>query len=126
MTRNCKNKVAGGTQRQCAKCPWKVDTDPLGIPDGYDVAKHAALRNTIAESNAFLTGDVFRVMACHETPVGAERPCVGWLHNQLGVGNNIGLRLAVHQGAINGDYEIVGEQHERFEDTLPRTRRRRR
>lgn len=58
-------------------------------------------------------------MACHETPVGKELPCIGWLDNQLGAGNNIGLRLAAIQGDIDVNYEIDGEQHERFEDTLP-------
>lgn len=28
---------------QCAKCPWKVTTDPFDIPDGYCPTKHAAL-----------------------------------------------------------------------------------
>ncbi len=61
-------------------------------------------------------------MACHESHAGREKPCVGWLHQQLGVGNNIGLRLAVFSGRISADYETVGEQHERIEDTLPQER----
>jgi hypothetical protein len=58
-------------------------------------------------------------MACHETPVGAELPCVGWLANQMGTGGNIPLRLAVATGQINGDVETVGEQHASFELTVP-------
>ena len=60
-----------------------------------------------------------RMMACHESAVGREMPCVGWLHQQLGVGNNLALRLAVMRGKVDGDVETVGPQHERFEDTLP-------
>ena len=35
-------------RKQCAKCPWKVSTDPYEIPDGYDVKKHRDLEGTIA------------------------------------------------------------------------------
>lgn len=63
-------------------------------------------------------------MACHETPKGRELPCVGWLTNQLGAGNNIALRLLVVTGQIDANVETVGPQHERFEDTLPRSKRR--
>jgi len=60
-----------------------------------------------------------RIMACHEFPKGQERPCVGWLANQLGPGNNIALRLAAHTGRIDANVRTVGPQHETFEDTLP-------
>lgn len=58
-------------------------------------------------------------MACHETKVGGELPCVGWLVHQLGPGNNLGLRLAVISGRVDGNVKTVGPQHETFEDTLP-------
>ena len=107
--------------RQCRKCPWKVSTDPNDIPHGYDVEKHRKLRSTIADRDGPPDlSETLRIMACHHSPVGAERPCVGWLHNQLNEGNNIGLRYAVHLGRIRGDYELDGQQHMRFEDTLPR------
>lgn len=106
------------TRRQCEKCPWKVDTDPNEIPNGYCEKKHAALKSTLADGLSSI-GATLRMMACHETKVGKELPCVGWLANQLGPGNNIGLRLAVSAGRIDADFELDGEQHERFEDTLP-------
>lgn len=105
-------------RKQCAKCPWRVDVDPNDIPNGYCPKKHAALRDTIAEPGALVAGPL-HLMACHESPVGREIPCVGWLANQLGPGNNIALRLAACAGRIDTDFELVGEQHERFEDTLP-------
>jgi hypothetical protein len=104
-------------RKQCEKCPWKKSTDPFDIPHGYDPEKHAALRDTIARDVRI--GGELRVMACHESAVGAEEPCVGWLVNQLGPGNNIGLRLACAAGLVDHNVETVGEQHERFEDTLP-------
>lgn len=106
------------SRRQCAKCPWKVGTDPRDIPDGYCEVKHAALARTIATPGAFL-GTEMRVMACHESKFGREIPCAGWMANQLGPGNNIPLRLAVVTGKISADFRLVGPQHARFEDTLP-------
>lgn len=106
---------------QCKKCPWKISTNPHDIPNGYDAAKHAALKGTIATPG--MVGGRLRAMACHETSVGNEKPCVGWLHNQLGPGNNIALRLAARAGAVDCNYKLVGPQHQRFEDTLPEMNR---
>jgi uncharacterized protein DUF6283 len=108
-------------RKQCKKCPWKTSTNPHDIPNGYDEAKHCALRSTIAEPGTLRSGGM-GVMACHETTVGKERPCVGWLANQLGPGNNLALRMAVMLGRIDGNVQTVGPQHERFEDTLPEDR----
>lgn len=109
----------GRPRKQCQKCPWKKPTDPYNIPHGYDVDKHRALKSTIAEPGA-LRPEALSMMVCHETPVGRELPCVGWLMNQLGPGNNIRLRLAAMAGRINGNVRTVGEQHACFEDTLPK------
>lgn len=105
-------------RRQCKKCPWKVGVNPHDIPSGYCPTKHAALADTIASPGALNLGGL-RVMACHESSTGKEKPCVGWMVNQLGRGNNIVLRLAVCHGRIDGNVRAVGPQHECFEDTLP-------
>lgn len=105
--------------RQCKLCPWKTSTNPFEIPNGYNVALHRNLINTIAHPSSITIDGPLRIMACHHSPVGAETPCVGWLHNQLGVGNNIALRFAVHTGRLSGDYKLSGDQHPTFEDTLP-------
>jgi len=107
-------------RRQCKKCPWRVDVDPRDIPNGYCEVKHANLKSTIAQPGAVNLGAPMRMMACHESnAAGAELPCVGWLANQLGTGNNIALRLAVIGGRVDTNFKLVGEQHETFEDTLP-------
>ena len=108
------------TRKQCAKCPWKRSTDPLTIPNGYSEQNHAALSSTIAAPGSIAAiGRPMHIMACHETQSGREQTCVGWLAHQLGPGNNIPLRLAVAAGRIDADFELDGEQHQRFEDTLP-------
>lgn len=105
-------------RRQCAKCPWKKSTNPHDIPDRYSTELHRGLQSTIADPGTLQVGGL-RVMACHETKAGSELPCVGWLVNQLGPGNNIGLRLAVMHGRVDGNVKTVGAQHATFEDTLP-------
>lgn len=113
-------------RKQCAKCPWKKGVDPNDIPGGYCSTKHKNLRDTIATPGLLQLGfGPIRVMACHEAPVGRELACVGWLANQLGPGNNISLRMMARDGRF-GRFETVGEQHERFEDTLPTSRKKER
>ncbi len=118
-------KVDKNTPRkQCAKCPWKKSVNAYDIPGGYSRTKHAALKSTIAESGSLRgLGGKSYTMACHETGRGEELACVGWLSNQLGPGNNIGLRMQVAFGSVDGNIETIGEQHARFEDTLPKRKR---
>lgn len=104
---------------QCPKCPWRVDTDPFEIPDGYDPEKHKALSCTIATGNYLSDMGNCHTMACHHSETGNEQHCVGWLWNQLGEGNNIPLRLRMRNCTNIGKIKVIGEQHRRFEDTLP-------
>ncbi len=118
-------RMAETPRRQCAKCPWKKQTDPTEIPN-YIHKKHKGLTSTIADPGSLQNIDGFKMMACHETQPPKQLPCVGWLLNQLGPGNNILLRLAVTYDRVDGNVEAIGPQHERFEDTLPKTKRKRR
>lgn len=119
---NPKNATRPTLRKQCTKCPWKVSTNPHDIPGGYCSLKHEALGSTLAAPGSILQAceNALHIMACHETPAGEELPCVGWLHHQLGVGNNLGLRMACSAGQVDGNYELVGDQHETLSDTLPR------
>ena len=106
---------------QCTHCPWKKSVDPFDIPNGYNPDAHRALKSTITSGLASLLAES-PMMACHEYPKGAEKPCVGWLVNQLGDGGNLGLRLRVILGEVDGDVRTVGKQHACFEGTLPADR----
>lgn len=112
------------TQRQCKLCPWKVTTDPRTIPDGYCEEKHRRLSRTIARTDVPPDLDALdaplRLMACHESPIGRDRPCVGWLHNQLTDGDNVLLRYFVVLKRVSADYELDGPQRATFEETLPK------
>lgn len=103
-------------RRQCEKCPWKVSTNPHDIPNGYDPAKHRALESTIAQPASFSGNRELRIMVCHDTD---DLPCVGWLNQQLGPGNNLWLRIQCIQGTIDNNVETVGLQHKDLESTLP-------
>lgn len=104
--------------KQCKACPWRKDVVPdRDIPGGYCPTKHENLASTIAVPGSLQSTG--RVMACHESKVGRERECVGWVVHQLGPGNNIMLRLSARDGRYN-KLETVGPQHQRFEDTLPK------
>lgn len=113
--------AASPPRRQCAHCPWKKSTVPeRDIAGGYSEEMHRQLVSTISRPGEFRPTPM---MACHESKPGEdgeEVPCVGWLHNQLGPGNNIALRLEVSIGNVDGNVRTVGPQHKRFEDTLPR------
>lgn len=104
--------------KQCKHCPWKVSTNPHDIPDGYCEIKHRNLKDTIADPGKINLG-AMRVMACHHSNGSDEMYCVGWLHNQLGVGNNIGLRIRMLKCENLKDLKVYGEQHQTFEETLP-------
>lgn len=122
----CSTKPAPETVKQCKSCPWRVGCVPdKDIPNGYSVTLHKALAKTIQSGLGSLFADERHVMACHYSKPGEEFYCAGWLANQLGPGNNLGVRLAVLQGKMPAP-EIDGPQHERFEDTLPKQGRKRR
>lgn len=113
------------TITQCKSCPWRVGCVPDKDIPNYRVELHEGLRDTIKEGLESIPIGCQRVMACHYSRPDDEFACAGWLHNQLGVGNNIGVRLGVMSGRLPVP-EVDGEQHERFEDTLPSQARSRR
>lgn len=104
--------------KQCSKCPWKIKTNPHEIPDGYCETKHGDLIETIADPGSLIpTG---KAMACHHSTGSDQMYCIGWLNQQLGIGNNIPLRLKMLNCENVKDIKVYGKQHERFEDTLPK------
>lgn len=102
---------------QCAKCPWRKDVNPHDIPNGYCETKHRALESTIARDPISSILEPTHAMACHETH---DAHCIGWLFNQIGSGNNIGLRMRMSDCENATRIRLVGEQHETFAETLPR------
>lgn len=103
--------------RQCSACPWRKDVDPNDIPNGYTEERHRALESTIAREgdlSGVFSGEL-RIMACHELH---DAHCIGWMVNQLGPGNNIGLRIHIRNCSNANLIRTIGEQHKTFEETL--------
>ena len=108
---------ASTARRQCKGCHWLKASSVADIPH-YRRELHEGLACTIAKDLRLLSGTLL-LMACHESRPACELVCIGWLHNQIGVGNNLPLRLAQLRDPRLQRYELAGEQHEAFEDTLP-------
>lgn len=102
------------TVKQCKTCPWRVDVVPSrDVPD-YDPGIYDRMRTSLRTGLESMSEKTRMVMECHNGKRGANRACAGWLHHQLGVGNNIGVRLSVHAGRLPIP-KVVGEQHEDLE-----------
>ena len=103
---------------QCAKCPWKVSTNPYEIPGEYSKELHENLSITIADPHpkSFVMPTEIKTMACHLTH---NNHCIGYLYNQLGYGNNLALIIKFMNCENLEDMKIIGPQHETFQDTLP-------
>lgn len=104
---------------QCAKCPWRIGVDPTSIPNGYSADQHRSLANTIADPHDPMSTlrKATPLMACHESH---SAHCVGWVHNQLGAGNNVRLRMEMLSCENLHKIRLRGEQHPNFEGTLPK------
>ncbi len=100
-----------GRQKQCKTCPWKQSVVPSRDVPRYNRAQHEKLAHDMQQ------GGHQRIMACHKTNEGKERPCVGWLYNQLGPGNNIPLRLKVRGQKFTLDLD-TDDQHATFAESL--------
>ena len=105
--------------RQCKACPWRKSTAPaVDIPGGYNKRRHTNLARCDGSAGS-------AAMACHESPVGSEQACVGWLAWAVGPGNSIPLRLAAMRGDWNPNALVLdGDQHESL-DAMCRTAGRR-
>ena len=89
----------------CPSCPWRVDQHASTIP-GYDHEKACGLMNTVGE------GDALRpIMACHDSPVGKERPCRGYLAREGW--SNLNARVLAARGRIENPAAVAEacEQH---------------
>jgi hypothetical protein len=104
--------------KQCKSCPWRVDCVPDKDIPNYVPELARKLDRTCQSGLRTLGQREMHVMACHYSKPGEEFPCAGWLHNQLGPGNNIAVRLRVITGSMPVSV-VDGDQHERYEDTLP-------
>jgi len=84
---------------QCRSCPWRVGCVPDEDIPRYRRELHEGLTCTIRCGEESLRGDL-HIMACHYSRAGEDFPCAGWLAQQAGPGNNLGVRLAIITGRL--------------------------
>ena len=99
------------TTKQCKACPWRVDVIPARDVPGYEPGLYDRMRATLRDGLDSLAPGTRMSMACHHQVDGEELPCAGWIHNQLGVGNNLAVRINVGSGRLPVP-QVIGEQHE--------------
>jgi len=104
--------------QQCKTCPWKKGAKCANIPN-YDLNLHQDLSKSIADEDGNLSklNQPITGMACHYSGQN-QIPCAGWLHNQIGDGNNIPLRIWFSNNYPNGSIEVDGEQKQNFQETF--------
>lgn len=120
MMKNWKLKAT----KQCQTCPWIKGNDPYDIPNGYQAQKHADMKSTIAlkdpdptEILEALSKEEIEIFSCHSRD---KSHCLGWLVNQITIGNNIALRIKMLGCENRNQIKLIGEQHQNFNETLPK------
>jgi hypothetical protein len=103
--------------KQCKNCPWKESVNPADIPNGFDYKSHKKLIES--QPKEFEITDKLSVMACHNSNDNDQMFCVGYLHNQLGVGNNISLRLKMLFCDNVSEIEVYGKQRKSLTEVKP-------
>lgn len=80
----------------CSTCPWRRESTPGGVDiPGFDMDKMRALACTVGDG----TDDFRKIMACHGSDDGNDRPCTGYLHRH-GY-SNLNVRIAAARGEID-------------------------
>lgn len=84
--------------RPCSACPWRSDSHADEIP-GFRLELAERLAESCPDTRGMGPEFDAPVFACHESRVGEEIACAGWLAT---AGNaHPGIRLAVMQGRLD-------------------------
>lgn len=104
--------------KQCAGCPWRKAIDPNTIPCGFQPETWAKVAAAQPPPGQVPTTSTRVNMQCHDSPDHKPQHCIGWLENQLTVGNNVGVRLAMMGCQNITDIQTEGEQRQSFTEIL--------
>ncbi|MFN9470920.1 DUF6283 family protein [Acidovorax sp.] len=81
----------------CPSCPWRIDQGAHDIPN-FSIDKARALASTCPDNGGLGPSFGASIFACHQSNVGAEIACAGWLAT---VGRaHPSVRLAAMQGRL--------------------------
>ncbi|MFN9473959.1 DUF6283 family protein [Acidovorax sp.] len=85
-------------QQPCPSCPWRMDQSAEDIP-GFSLEMARDLAATCPNERGHGPNFGAAIFACHQSKVGGEMPCAGWLAT---VGHSHpNVRLAVIQGRVD-------------------------
>lgn len=106
-------------QQPCTSCPWRVDQSAQDIP-GFSLEMARDLAATCPNERGHGPSFGAAMFACHQSKIGGEMACAGWLAT---VGHSHpNVRLAVIQGRVSPDALSPGDDwpalHENYGQVL--------
>jgi hypothetical protein len=97
----------------CPSCPWRLDQTAQDIP-GFSLEKARDLAATCPDARGHGPDFGAKVFACHQSKLGGEFPCAGWLAK---VGHcHPMVRLACIQGKVPEDALAPGPEWPQLHD----------
>lgn len=107
----------------CPGCPWRVEKDAADIPR-FSLTKAESLAKTSPCENGFGPSFTDNMFACHQSKIGEELACAGWL---AAVGHaHPRVRLAVIQGSLPHSALSPGKDwpqlHSTFQEVIEKLR----
>lgn len=113
-----------GKKKPCGTCPWRVDRRASDIPN-FSLELAEKLRNTSPDERNIGPDFGAPQFACHQSEVGHEVVCRGWLAM---VGNaHPGVRLQVFRRQLSAEVlypdEDWPELHESYPEVLEKLKR---
>lgn len=86
-------------RQPCPSCPWRVHQDARDIPN-FSLTLAESLAGTCPDHRGMGPEFGAPLFACHQSPVGRETHCAGWLASVAHA--HPGVRLAVTRGRLEG------------------------
>lgn len=109
--------------KPCAACPWRIDATAQDIP-GFDLALAEGLTATCPDERGMGPDFGASMFACHQSKIGSELCCAGWLA-QVGH-RHPGVRLAIAFGRLDPAALKPGRKwpalHENYASVLDKLR----
>lgn len=110
-------------RKPCQSCPWRVDQTAQDIPN-FDMILAEKLSSCSPDDNDYGPEYTAQLFACHQSRLGEEFPCAGWLAT---VGHRHPMvRFSVSLGRIPAEALKPGEDwpdlHPTYQEVLAKLR----
>lgn len=123
MTDNGAMNAPKPPHQPCPSCPWRVDQDAQDIPH-FSLALAEQLAATCPDHRGHGPDFGAPMFACHQSKIGAEVHCAGWLAS---VGHaHPSVRLSVMRGRLDAERLAPGpdwpQLHDNYGEVLEKLR----